>query len=266
MQIKLNDGYLIPQNGFGAMIYDDRTTEKSVSQALENGYRLIDTARTYGTEAAVGRAINRSQVAREKIFLTTKLWPNTQTDYAATIKQFHESLATLKQDYINLYLIHEPYGNVAEEWRAMEDLQKQGLIKSIGVSNFNQTQLEKLLQTAKVKPAVNQIESHPWFNQNELVNYCLEQGILPEAWASLAEGRNHIFQNSALQQIARTHNKSVAQVILRWDLQRGLVPLTKSEKVTRLLENQDIFDFELTSDELDMINKLDTGRSLYPGY
>jgi 2,5-diketo-D-gluconate reductase A len=264
--IKLNDGNQIPENGFGAMIYDLSTTKKSVSQALEAGYRLIDTAKTYGTEKAVGEAINESSVPRSDIFLTTKFWPDQNSDHDAVISQFKQSLKTLNQSYIDLYLIHEPYGDINNEWQAMEELKEQGLVRSIGVSNFDQAQLNHLLQTAQIKPVVNQIESHPWFNQNQLVQYTKELGIIPEAWASLAEGRNGIFSNPILKIIADRHQKTIAQIILRWEVQRGLIPLTKSEKITRLHENQSIFDFELTDDELAKINQLDTGVSLYPSY
>lgn len=264
--IKLNDGSLIPNNGFGAMIYDDKTTQKAVEQALTAGYRMIDTARTYGTETGVGLAIQNSPIERKDIFLTSKLWPNQRTNYDDVIKQLHESLQALKQDYLDLYLIHEPYGQISEEWRALEDLQKAGLVKSIGVSNFNQKQLEQLLQTAQVKPAVNQIESHPFFNQNQLVEYDQKMGITTQAWASLAEGKHNIFRHPVLSQIAQAHHRSIAQIVLRWDIQRGLIPLTKSEKITRLQENQAIFDFELSDQEIEQINRLDTGVSLYPSY
>ncbi|WP_318766165.1 aldo/keto reductase [Lactiplantibacillus carotarum] len=262
----MNDNHQIPEVGFGAMIYDDDTTEAAVTQALNLGYRLIDTAETYGTETGVGTAIQKSAVSRDDIFLTSKLWPNAEINYAKTIDQFKASLQRLKQDYLDLYLIHEPYGNVAEEWRALEDLQAAGLIRSIGVSNFNQTQLAELMATARVRPAVDQIESHPWFNQNELVAYCQANHIIPEAWASLAEGRHGIFQNQTLTTIAAAHHKSVAQIILRWDLQRGLVPLAKSESAARVIENQTIFDFELSQLELNQVNQLNTNTSLYPSY
>lgn len=264
--LKLNDNYLIPNSGFGAMIYDDVATKKAVSQALMSGYRLIDTAKAYGTQKGVGQAINQSPVDRSDIFLTSKLWPDQSTNYDTVVKQFRESLQELDQEYLDLYLIHEPYGDISGEWRALEDLQEAGLIKSIGVSNFNQTQLDKLLQTAKVKPAINQIESHPFYNQNSLVEYDQKLGITTQAWASLGEGKQNIFHNQVLKSIADNHQKTVAQVVLRWDVQRGLIPLTKSEKIARLQENQAIFDFELNSGEIEQINQLDTGVSLYPGY
>lgn len=264
--IKLNDDLQIPEIGFGAMIYSDNAAQRAVSLALKNGYRLIDTAETYGTEKGVGDAINNSGIPRDEIFLTTKLWPNARTNYKSTVSQFKKSLRRLQQDYVDLYLIHEPYGDINEEWRAMEDLQRDGLVKSIGVSNFNEENLTQLMTTAKVIPAVNQIESHPWYNENALVEYCLQRGIVPEAWSALAEGRNNIFNNPVLAAIANRHHKSVAQVILRWYVQRGLIPLAKSENESRIIENQDIFDFELSNEEIEQINQLDTGVSLYPGY
>lgn len=264
--VKLNDGQVMPAIGFGAMIYSAAAAKRAVATALTSGYRLIDTAETYGNEAAVGSAINESSVPRDQIFLTTKLWPNSRTDYQSTTRQFKQSLRRLGQEYVDLYLIHEPYGDINEEWRALEDLQAAGLVKSIGVSNFNAQQLEQVMATAKVTPAVDQIESHPWYNENELVDYCREHGIVPEAWSALAEGKNNIFHQPTLTAIAQHHGKSVAQVILRWDVQRGLVPLAKSENPARIAENQDIFDFSLTADEIEQINQLDTGVSLYPGY
>ncbi len=262
----LNDGSHLPAIGFGAMIYDATAAQKAVSDALDAGYRLIDTAEAYHNEEAVGRAVTGSTVPREEITLTTKVWPSPTMGYDGARAHVLASLRRLGVERIDLVLLHEPYGDTAAQWRALEDLRSEGRVRSIGVSNYDADQLHRLLGTARVRPAVDQIESHPWFNQNALVDECRRLGIVPEAWSALAEGRNGIFTNPVLARIAAAHGKSVAQVVLRWDVQRGLVPLAKSSHTARMRENAAIFDFSLTDGEIERINGLDTGRSLYPGY
>ena len=264
--VVLDDGSHLPAIGFGAMIYDATAAQKAVSDALDAGYRLIDTAEAYHNEEAVGRAIAGSTVPRGEITLTTKVWPSPAMGYDETRAHVLASLHRLGLEKIDLVLLHEPYGDTAAQWRALEDLRSEGRVRSIGVSNYDADQLHRLLETARVRPAVDQIESHPWFNQNALVDECRKLGIVPEASSALAEGRNGIFTNPVLTQIAAAHGKSVAQVVLRWDVQRGLVPLAKSSHAARMRENADIFDFSLTDGQIERINGLDTGRSLYPGY
>jgi 2,5-diketo-D-gluconate reductase A len=264
--VTLNDSSHLPAIGFGAMIYDAQTARTAVADAIDTGYRLIDTAEAYHNEEAVGRAIADSRVPRGQITLTTKVWPSPAMGYDEARAHVLASLGRLGVERIDLVLLHEPYGDTAAQWRALEDLRDEGKIRSIGVSNYDASQLHQLLQTARVRPVVDQIESHPWFNQNALVDECLRLGIVPQAWSALAEGRNGIFTNPVLAHIAAAHTKSVAQVVLRWDVQRGLVPLAKSTHAARMRENADIFDFTLSNEEIDRIDGLDMGRSLYPGY
>ena len=266
MTIQLNNGRTIPNRGFGAMIYDGREAEQAVTEALEAGYRLIDTAEVYRNEEAVGRAIRKSSVPREDIVLTTKLWPSQTTRATDVKRQFADSLKRLGLDYVDLYLVHEPYGNILEIWSAMEDLVRSGQVRMIGVSNFDEEQLKTILDKCAIKPLVNQIESHPWFNQNDLVSYCLEQDVIPQSWSSLAEGKRGIFRNPVLLELADKYGKSVAQVILRWEMDRGLIPLAKSSTASRIKENFAITDFELSPEDIQAINDLNTGQSLYPHY
>lgn len=263
---KLNDGNQIPELGFGAMIYSDREAYNDVSMALSTGYRLIDTAEAYHNENAVGRAINDSNVSRDEIFLTTKLWPNAGMTGSDVRTHIDESLRDLNQDYVDLYLVHEPDGDIVSIWQAMIELQKQGKAKSIGVSNFSAQDIETIVQATGVKPAINQIESHPWYNENDLVKFNLDNDVQPEAWAALAEGKHGIFHNRLLKQIGDKYGKSIAQVVLRWDVDRGLIPLSKSSKQKRMEENFDIMDFKLASEDIEAINSLDTGVSLWPNY
>lgn len=262
---KLNDGRAIPELGFGAMIYSDAQSYQAVGAALKNGYRLIDTAEAYHNEEAIGRAVNESNIPRSQIFLTTKLWPNQNMTGREVVAHLNASLTRLKQDYVDLYLVHEPYGNLLSIWQAMIALKKEGKAKSIGVSNFSAANLQTIMQTG-VKPAVDQIESHPWDNENNLVQFCLEQGIQPEAWASLAEGKHGIFHNQTLKRIGNHYGKTIAQVVLRWDIERGLIPLTKSVKAERMRENLAVFDFKLEKKDIEKINQLNLGQSLWPDY
>jgi diketogulonate reductase-like aldo/keto reductase len=258
----LNDGNELPIIGFGTYKSTEQEAIYAVRFALQNGYRLIDTAAFYFNEEAVGKGIKASGIPREEIIVTTKLWRD-YLGYESTKKELEKSLKKLDLDYIDLYLIHWPanarnYNNWqetnADTWRAMEELQAEGKIKSIGVSNFWQEHLEALFQTAKVKPAVNQIEFHPGYWQPELTAYCKKHGIAIEAWSPLARGR--VFHNETLKQIAQNHQQSIAKVCLRWITQHEVVVIPKSTTHERILDNLDIFGFELTPEEMNLIDNL----------
>ncbi|OEY72643.1 aldo/keto reductase [Salegentibacter salarius] len=261
-KLNLNDGQKIPIVGFGTYKATDQEGIEAVSTAISSGYSLIDTAAIYGNEDAVGKGIKASGVAREDIFIITKLWRES-LGYESTKKEFEKSLKRLDLDYIDLYLIHWPanaknYANWqktnADTWRAMEELQAEGKIKSIGVSNFFEEHLEALFETAKVIPAVNQIEFHPGYWQQELVSYCKKQNITLEAWSPLARGK--VFENEVLKAIAKNHNRSVSQVCLRWIIQHEVIVIPKSTNPERIQENIELFDFELTSAEMEKIDQL----------
>ncbi|GGW81272.1 aldo/keto reductase [Salegentibacter mishustinae] len=258
----LNDGQKLPTVGFGTYKSEGQEGIEAVSTAISNGYSLIDTAAVYGNEETVGKGIKASGASREDIFVTTKLW-RENLGYESTKKEFEKSLTRLDLEYIDLYLIHWPanaknYDNWqktnADTWRAMEELQAEGKIKSIGVSNFFQEHLEALFETAKVIPAVNQIEFHPGYWQQELVSYCKKQNITLEAWSPLARGK--VFENEVLEEIAKAHNKSVSQVCLRWIIQHEVIAIPKSTNPERIQENIELFDFELTSAEMEKIDHL----------
>ncbi|SET15992.1 Aldo/keto reductase [Draconibacterium orientale] len=258
----LNDGNELPIIGFGTYKSTEQEAIDAVQFALQNGYRLIDTAAFYFNEEAVGKGIKASGIPREEIIVTTKLWRD-YLGYESTKKELEKSLKKLDLDYIDLYLIHWPanarnYNNWqetnADTWRAMEELQAEGKIKSIGVSNFWQEHLEALFQSAKVKPAINQIEFHPGYWQPELTAYCKKHGIVPEAWSPLARGR--VFHNETLKQIAQNHQQSIAKVCLRWITQHEVVVIPKSTTHERILDNLDVFGFELTPEEMNLIDNL----------
>jgi diketogulonate reductase-like aldo/keto reductase len=258
----LNDGQKLPTVGFGTYKSEGQEGIEAVSTAISNGYSLIDTAAVYGNEETVGKGIKASGASREDIFVTTKLW-RENLGYESTKKEFEKSLTRLDLKYIDLYLIHWPanaknYDNWqktnADTWRAMEELQAEGKIKSIGVSNFFQEHLEALFETAKVIPAVNQIEFHPGYWQQELVSYCKKQNIILEAWSPLARGK--VFENKVLEEIAKAHNKSVSQVCLRWIIQHEVIAIPKSTNPERIQENIELFDFELKSAEMKKIDHL----------
>lgn len=273
LNYKLNNGMSIPQIGFGTwQTPDGDVAESSVLHALEAGYRHIDTAAIYGNEESVGRAIKKSGINREELFITTKLWNNNHS-YEKAKAAIDESLKKLDLDYVDLYLIHWPNpleiretyveGN-AESWRAMEEAVAEGKVKAIGVSNFHPHHLDELLKTAKIKPAVNQIFLNPSDSQPEIVDYCQEKDILLEAYSPLGTGR--IFEITELQEIAARYNKTVAQVVIRWSLQHGFLPLPKSVTESRIKENLDVFDFELTEADMEKINGLTSqaGSALNP--
>jgi diketogulonate reductase-like aldo/keto reductase len=261
-QILLNDSNNIPLVGFGTYKCTEQEGIDSVSTALSKGYRLLDTAAIYGNEEAVGKGIKASGIDRKDIYITTKLW-RENLGYQSAKDQFNKSLQRLNVDYIDLYLIHWPanaknYDNWqhanAESWRAIEELQAEGKIKSIGVSNFFQEHLEALFKTAKVIPAVNQIEFHPGYWQKELTEYCQSKNITIESWSPLARGK--VFDNQLLKDIAKAHQKSVSQICLRWITQHNVIIIPKSNSPERIEENINIFDFELSADEMKQINNL----------
>ncbi len=261
--LKLNNGVEIPILGFGVFqITDLAECERSVVDAIQTGYRHIDTAASYLNEEAVGRGIKRGGVAREELFITTKLW--IQRDgYKGTKRAFENSLKRLQLDYIDLYLIHQPYGDVYGEWRAMEELHRQGKARAIGVANFYPDRIMDLMIHNEIKPAVNQIEVNPFNQQIDTQKFLQENDVQIEAWAPFAEGKNNIFQNELLLQIAAQHGKSVAQVILRWLAQRGIVVLAKSVRKERMMENISVLDFELSAQDMTAITTLDTKTSSF---
>jgi len=249
--------------GFGVFqITDAATCEQSVVDAIDTGYRLIDTAASYLNEAAVGRGIRRSGIAREELFVTTKLWIQ-RNGYEGTMAAFERSMNRLQLEYLDLYLIHQPFGDVYGEWRAMEDLYSAGRVKAIGVANFHPDRIMDLMVHNKVTPAINQIEVNPFLQQAATQQFLRDNEVQPEAWAPFAEGRNQIFENPTLRAVAKRHTKSVAQVILRWLVQRGIVVLSKSVRKERMAENFDVFDFELSADDMTAIATLDTGTSSF---
>jgi len=261
--IKLNNGVESPILGFGVFQINDLTEcERSVADAIQTGYSHIDTAASYQNEEAVGRGIKQSGVAREKLFITTKLWIQ-KNGYDGTIKACENSLKRLQLDYIDLYLIHQPYGDVYGEWRAMEELYQQGKIRAIGVSNFHPDRIMDLMIHNKIMPMVNQIEVNPFQQQIDTQKFLQDNGVQVEAWAPFAEGKNNIFQNELLLSIAAKYEKSVAQVILRWLLQREIIVLAKSVRKERMIENISVFDFELSTDDMAAITTLDTKTSSF---
>ncbi|WP_026585081.1 aldo/keto reductase [Bacillus sp. J33] len=262
-KIILNNGVEMPLLGFGVFqIQDENECEQAVYDAIMAGYRLIDTAASYLNEEAVGRAIKRSGVPREELFITTKLWVQ-DAGYESTKKAFEKSLERLQLDYLDLYLIHQPFGDVYGSWRAMEELYREGKIKAIGVSNFHPDRLIDLIIHNEVIPAVNQVETHPFNQQIESAQFMKENNVQIQSWGPFAEGKNNMFQNEILVSIAEKHNKSVAQIILRWLTQRGVVAIPKSVRKERIIENFNIFDFELGQEDMDQIATLDTKESLF---
>jgi len=262
-QVILNNGVEMPILGFGVyQIQDANECEESVYNAIMAGYRLIDTAASYLNEEAVGRAIKRSGVPRGELFITTKLWVQ-DTGYESTKKAFANSLKRLQLDYLDLYLIHQPFGDVYGSWRAMEELYREGKIKAIGVSNFYSDRLIDLIIHNEVVPAVNQVETHVFNQQIESHNFMKENNVQIESWGPFAEGKNNMFQNETLVSIAENYNKSVAQVVLRWLTQRGVVAIPKSVRKERIIENFNIFDFELSQEDMEKIAVLDSKDSLF---
>lgn len=261
-KITLNNGVEMPILGFGVFQIPDNETEKAVVDAIETGYRLIDTAASYRNEKAVGNAIKKSGIPREDLFITTKLWVQ-DAGYEKTKAAFQKSLDLLQLDYLDLYLIHQPFGDVYGSWKAMQELYNVGKIKAIGVANFQPDRVIDLTVNSGFTPAVNQIETHPFHQQLETQNFLQDNNIQIQSWGPFAEGKNNIFQNEVLASIGAKYNKSIAQVILRWLTQRGVVAIPKSVRKERMVENFNIFDFELTSADMEMIKSLDTKTSQF---
>ncbi|MBQ4899898.1 aldo/keto reductase [Paenibacillus sp. Marseille-P2973] len=264
--VTLNNGVKMPILGFGVyQVPDAEECENAVYEALMAGYRLIDTASGYLNEEAVGRAIKGSGIPREELFITTKLWVQ-DASYESAKVAFAKSLRKLNLDYLDLYLIHQPFGDYYGAWRAMEDLYREGKIKAIGVSNFLPDRLMDLIVHNEIVPAINQVETHPFYQQIESAAFMKEQGVQHQSWAPFAEGLNNLFGNEVLSMIALKYNKSVAQVVLRWLIQRDIVAIPKSVRKERILENFDIFNFELRQEDMEQITALDTGKSLFISY
>ena len=258
----LNNGVEMPVLGFGVYQVGETVCEQCVRDAIATGYRSIDTASAYLNERAVGRAIWRSGVPREELFITTKLWVQ-DAGYESTKRAFAKSLERLQLDYLDLYLIHQPFGDVYGSWRAMEELYREGAVRAIGVSNFQPDRLVDLILHNEVVPAVNQVETHPFCQQAEAAAVMASEGVQIESWAPFAEGRNNLFGNGTLVSLAAKYRKSVAQVVLRWLIQRGVVVIPKSVRPERMAENIDVFDFHLAPEDMDLIATLDTRRSCF---
>jgi len=262
-KVVLNNGVEMPILGFGVyQIPDAEECERCVYDALQVGYRSIDTAAAYMNEEAVGKAIKKSGIPREELFITTKLWIQ-DAGYEKAKKAFEKSLNKLQLDYLDLYLIHQPFGDVYGSWRAMEELYHEGRIRAIGVSNFMPDRLIDLIVHNEVVPAVNQVETNPYYQQVEAAAFMKDNNVQIESWAPFAEGKNDIFHHAVLTSVAEKHNKSVAQVILRWLIEREIVVIPKSVNKDRMIENFDVFDFELDQDDMTRIASIDTGASCF---
>jgi 2,5-diketo-D-gluconate reductase A len=260
--VTLNNGIEMPILGFGVLQIPDDETEKAVLTALQAGYRLIDTAALYRNEEAVGRAIAKSGIPRDELFITTKVWVQDAGEHN-TVQSFNSSLQRLGLDYVDLYLIHQPYGDYYSEWRAMQDLYKEGRAKAIGVSNFHPDRLVDLITHNEVTPAVNQIETHPFYQRTEDQRIMKEHGVQIMSWGPFARGKNDLFTHPGLTPIAEAHGMSVAQVVLRWLNQRDVVVIPKSVNPERITQNIQVFDFSLTDNEMAQIAGLDAGTSLF---
>ena len=260
--VTLNNGVEMPILGFGVYQVPPDQTEAAVTQALEAGYRSLDTAAAYENEDAVGRAVRQSGIARNELFITTKLWIQDNGD-ATTMRAFETSLQNLGMEYVDLYLIHQPYGDVYGEWRVMEQIFNDGGARAIGVSNFSSDRLLDLIMHNNVTPAVNQIETNPYFQRAVESQLMRDRGVVHESWAPFAEGKNNLFADPTLSVIAEAHGKSIAQVVLRWLIQRRIVVIPKSVRPDRMQQNLAVFDFELSPQEMASIADLDTGTSQF---
>ena len=262
-EITLNNGVKMPVIGYGVFqIQDEKQCEQCVVDAVETGYRLIDTAAVYGNEEAVGRAVHRCGVPRDELFLTSKLWVQ-DASYEGAKAAIDHSLKNLQTDYLGLYLIHRPFGDYYGAWRAMEEAIDAGKLRAIGLSNFDPARVVDLTMNNRITPAVNQVECHPFYQQEGTRRFLQEQGIVMEAWAPFAEGKKQIFQNETLLSIGAKYGKSPAQVVLRWNIQRGIVPLAKSVHRERMEQNLSVFDFALSDDDMVAISQLDEGQTLF---
>ncbi|AYB35820.1 aldo/keto reductase [Chryseolinea soli] len=261
--VKLNNGVEMPLLGFGVFqVTDLNECERGVYDAIQTGYRLIDTAASYQNEEAVGRAIKKSGVPRDQLFITTKLWVQ-DAGYEGTKRAFEKSLRKLQMDYLDLYLIHQPYGDVHGSWRAMEELYQEGRIRAIGVSNFQPDRVMDIICFNDVVPAINQIETHPFHQQIEVQKFLQENGVQHESWGPFAEGKNDLFKNELLASVGKKYSKSIAQIVLRWLTQRGIVAIPKSVRKERIEENFNIFDFRLSDEDMRSIQTLDQKESAF---
>lgn len=260
--VTLNNGVKMPILGLGVYQMNAEECERSVVDAIQAGYRMIDTASAYRNEEAVGKGVKASGVPRDQLFVTTKLWVSDAT-YDKAKLAFDRSMKLLGLEYLDLYLIHQPFNDIYGAWRAMQELHKEGRIKAIGVSNFHPDRVMDLIANNEVKPAVNQVETHVFCQQIAAQKFLQEQNVQMECWAPFAEGRNNMFQNEVLKSIGDKYGKTVAQVIVRWLTQRGIVAIPKSSRKERIIENSNVFDFQLSAEDLAEIAKLDTGKSLF---
>ena len=261
--VALNNGISMPRLGFGTNTLTGSTGVRCVSEAISVGYRLIDTATIYGNEESVGAGIKQSGIKREELFITSKLWVD-DSGYESTMKAFETSLNKLGTEYLDLYLIHRPRGDVKGTWKAMEELYGKGKIRAIGVSNFEPDQLADLMAYAKIKPVINQIETHVFFQEHNSYEALKKYEVQMEAWSPFAAGRNEIFSNQTLADIGKKYNKSIAQVCLRWHYQRGIVAIPRSSQKVHMIENLVIFDFELTKTDMQTIAKIDLNITQFP--
>lgn len=261
-EVILNNGVKMPILGFGVYQIPKEDTKQAVLEALKVGYRHIDTAQSYFNEAEVGEAIAESGIPREDIFLTTKIWIDNY-GYEKAKASIDESLRKLKTDYVDLFLLHQPFSDYYGAYRALEDAYREGKVRAIGVSNFYPDRLSDIVAFTEIKPQVNQVETHPFNQQIEAQENMIKNNVQLESWASFAEGRNNIFTNPVLMDIAKKYNKSTAQIMIRWQVQRGIVCLTKSVKPERMAENFDVMNFELSADDMARIQSLDTKTSLF---
>lgn len=260
--VTLNNGINMPAIGFGVFQIPAEQTEQAVYDALTIGYRLIDTASSYQNEAAVGRAIKRSGIPRERLFVTSKIWV-ADVNYEGAKKAYQRSLEKLQLDALDLYLLHQPYNDIFGAWRALEELYEAGQIKAIGVSNFPSARLVDFILNNRIVPMVNQIEIHPFNQQVEAIKVMQEYKVRAEGWAPFAEGKQNLFANEILAEIAKQYRKTVGQVVLRWNVQRGIVVIPKSVRKERMTENFNIFDFELSDEDMEKIKTLDENKGLF---
>lgn len=261
--VRLNNGVSMPVLGFGTYSLRGDLCTDSVADAITAGYRLIDTAKVYANEEAVGAGIRKSGIDRKSLFVTSKIWVD-DSGYEKAKAAFQETLDKLQLEYLDLYLVHRPRGDVNGSWRAMEELNAAGKIRAIGLSNFDPEQYKSLMSAAKTKPVINQVETHPFFQEDAIFAASQAANVRMEAWAPFAEGRGGLFTNSALEAIAHKHNKTVAQTVLRWHYQRGVVAIPRSSNPEHRRENLAIFDFQLSPEDMRQITALDTNRSLFP--
>ena len=258
--ITLDNGVKMPQEGYGVFQIPPEECERCVSDALSVGYRLIDTASSYGNEEGVGAAVRKSGIPRKELFITTKLWVQ-DTSYEGAIRAAEASMKRMGVDYLDLYLIHQPFGDYYGAWRAMEEMYREGIIRAIGVCNFDEARLVDLCVNHEINPVVNQVEIHPFHQQTSAIQTMRRYQVQPEAWGPLSEGQKNIFRHHLLSKIAARYPKSTAQIILRWHIQRGIIVIPKSSRKERMEENINIWDFTLDSKDMDAIAALDIGHS-----